>query len=79
LVSESTQSHQIVDAWLMTQVQQPEPTQQRSELWLSDVLQLQGSDSVAATSVEPLSSGTTGQLGAQLMLESQLMAMTQVG
>jgi hypothetical protein len=72
------QSHQIVDAWLMTQVQQPEPTQQRSELWLSDVLQVQGSDSVAATSVEPLSSGTTGQLGDQLMLESQLMAMTQV-
>ena len=72
------QSHQIVDAWLMTQVQQPEPTQQRSELLLSDVLQVQGSDSVAAASVEPLSSGTTGQLGAQLMLESQLMAMTQV-
>jgi hypothetical protein len=72
------QSHQIVDAWLMTQVQQPEPTQQRSELWLSDVLQVQGSDSVAATSVEPLSSGPTGQLGAQLMQESQLMAMTQV-
>jgi hypothetical protein len=47
-------------------------------LWLSDVLQVQGSDSVAAASVEPLSSGPTGQLGAQLMLESQLMAMTQV-
>jgi len=42
------------------------------------VLQVQGSDSVAATSVEPLSSGPTGQLGAQLMQESQLMAMTQV-
>jgi hypothetical protein len=72
------QSHQIVDAWLMTQVQQPEPTQQLPELWLSDVLQVQGSDSVAAASVEPLSSGATGQLGAQLMQESQLMAMTQV-